>query len=490
MHRKKASIRQQIRCFVFAVLLISGIAVGLCVTVTTYLKERNDIGMSRIATLSDYYKIVDEMDGYARIYLSEGGKENYAEYERRQRSARSDIQTIAAHLNEIRAYHVYLLENMLDTYDERLQLYLQMPQDWYAGYRSLEYTNQLIQNTAPEYYDMLIADTQERMAHDQEVWRIQLLLVGGLLLSLFLLSLGVSRHFTRTISQPITEMVNDIRSVQQGNYNIPLKNPGTEELAVLTQAFSRMAAILKANDELLRYNAELDRQLLEQENENLRVKNLLYQSELKNLQAQINPHFLFNTLNMIAKRAMLSGDRETSELMENTSALLRYSLDKSSKISTLREELSCIKSYFYIQQQRFEGRVRFRLNVEPGLPDIPMPAMVLQPIVENSIIHGIRDMTQDAEVTLKAHCFEGDLHIHIEDNGQGIPSEQLEVLQSSFRPGAHADEDDDSTHIGLRNVYRRLEMYYGTEMRFYIESERDCGTVVTLEIPLEAGGTA
>ena len=161
-----------------------------------------------------------------------------------------------------------------------------------------------------------------------------------------------------------------------------------------------MAGAIQNNIRLLKYNIEMDKQLLERENENLNMKNLLYQTELKSLQAQINPHFLFNTLNMIAKKAALSGDSETNLLMENISALLRYGLDKANKISTLKEELSCIENYFFIQQRRFEGRVSFVMDVPDYVPDISMPAMTLQPLVENSVIHGIKDVLENAEVIL------------------------------------------------------------------------------------------
>lgn len=471
------------------VFLVSSILIGLCIAVTTHLRRQNDKQISRIATLSDFYNTVDEMDSFARAYLSSGNAEDYTAYCQRLTCAQAHLEAVSAQSGSAVSNQLSFLRNMLDTYDERMQASLSIPQDWYTGYQVLQYTNQLIQGTISRYYEMLINDIRLQMAEAQQLWKNQLIIVVWLLTFLMSVSIGLSRYFLRKISAPIAEIVEAINSIQCGNYNISTMESGPEEILILSTAVSEMASILKNNMELLKYNAELDKQLLEQENENLRIKNLLYISELNNLQAQINPHFLFNTLNMIAQRAMLSGDGETSKLMENTSLLLRYSLDKSTKISTLNEELSCIESYFYIQQQRFEGRVSFQLDIESGIRNIPMPAMILQPIVENSIIHGIKNMTRNAEVCLKAHCHEGNLHIHIEDNGQGIPSEKLEELQASFEAENPVIDDSEKAHIGLKNVYRRMKMYYGSEMKLYIESEEGCGTVVTIEVLLGSGGT-
>ena len=489
MERKRnISISRQVSRYILAVFLISSILIGLCILVTAHLRNQNDRQLNSIATLSKFYKTADEMDYYARAFLSSNSADDYGAYCQRQTSAKSELTGIAAQSNAAFASQLSYLQNMLDTYDERLQESLNIPQNWYSGYQTLQYTNQLIQGTSSRYYDMVMYDIQLQMQEAQQLWRNQLVIVISLLASLLVASICLARYFYRIISAPIAEIVENIGSIQGGNYQISPMESGPEEIMILGNAIAEMAAILKNNIELLKYNTELDRKLLAQENENLRIKNLLYISKLNNLQAQINPHFLFNTLNLIAQRAILSGDQETSRLMEKTSALLRYSLDKSTKISTLNEELSCIESYFYIQQQRFEGRVCFRLDIEPNIQNIPMPAMILQPIVENSILHGVKNMTKNAEVSLKAHCYGGSLHIHIEDNGQGIPAEDLEEIQASFEEENPVISDSDSSHIGLRNVYQRMKMYYGSDMKLYIESEEGCGTVVTIEVLLGLGG--
>lgn len=483
--REKPTIQRQIRYYILVVLLISCVSIGGCIVVTTALKEKNDEQLDNISMLSDFYQAANDMDGYARAYLSGKKSEDYDFYLKKQQEARKNLEIISLRLDANSVYRISWLKNMLDTYDERLQLYLGMPQNWYTGYQLLDYTNDLIQGTSSRYHDMLIDYVQSQMIHAQQLWRIQVTLILIALTFLLMLSVWFSHYFSHKICNPIKEIIGNIQSVRQGDYNISPVFSSLDELKILADSFADMVTILENNYKLLKFNIELDHQLLEKENENLTIKNLLYQSELKNLQAQINPHFLFNTLNMIARRAVLNGDSETNSLIENTSVLLRYGLDKTSKISTFQEEISCIESYIFIQQRRFEGRVNFKLDVDPDIPNLSMPAMVLQPIVENSVIHGIRDMIESAEVALKAYCFEGKLHIYIEDNGQGISSEVLEILEASFEPLPNVSLSVEERHIGLTNVYRRLKMYYGDGIEFYVESEVGCGTVVTLKIPLE-----
>lgn len=485
--KKQTSLKRQLRYFVLGVFAVSCIGISLCIALTAHLKQRNDNMLETIATLSDFYGNVNEMDGYARAFVTDKREQNLQDYRTKQKQAKQNLQDVSAELQTEDAYRISFLSNMLDTYDEQMQAPAQEQGSWYTVYQQLDYTNDLIQNTAPQYHNLLVKTMRQEMRHTQQLWGTQLLLAGALLALLFAVAAFSAHYYSLKISRPISEMAENINLIQKGDYNLNTVNTGPAEMDILTHGFSDMAIAIKNNVELLKYNAELDKQLLEQENENLTMKNLLYQNELKSLQAQINPHFLFNTLNMIAKKAMLSGDNETSQMMENTSALLRYGLDKASKISTLQEELTCIECYFFIQQRRFAGRVSFALYVEPDLPNIPMPAMVLQPLVENSVMHGVRDMTQGAEVVLKAHRFENSLHLHIEDNGRGIASELLEEILSSLRVDSSGEMQ---THIGLANVHRRLKMYYGSDMKFSMESEADCGTVITLEIPLEAGEKA
>ncbi|MEG2678175.1 MAG: ATP-binding protein, partial [Oscillospiraceae bacterium] len=135
--------------------------------------------------------------------------------------------------------------------------------------------------------------------------------------------------------------------------------------------------------------------------------------------------------------------------------------------------------------KRFSGRVSFEVEVDKTTPNVHMPAIILQPLVENAIMHGTSSMTQEAIITIHVYEKNSNIHIHIEDNGVGMKSEDLESLLSKLKMGLESSSGDKGRGIGLSNVYRRLQVYFGSSMQFYIESEEDCGTVVTLIFPTE-----
>lgn len=226
--------------------------------------------------------------------------------------------------------------------------------------------------------------------------------------------------------------------------------------------------------------SDLEKRVLEQQNENLKKDELLAQSELRVLQNQINPHFLFNTLNMIYKKAYSEGAYETSELMERTSRLLRYALDNTSRISSLKKELAAIENYNYIQAKRYGERIRFIVEAEEDLPDIRMPGMILQPLVENAVLHGLQDVTEDGEVMIEVTQQNDHVIISVSDNGVGMASDELEKLILND----YAKGSDDRVHLGLYNVTSRLKKFYGDEVSIIINSLENCGFEINIKIDL------
>ena len=193
---------------------------------------------------------------------------------------------------------------------------------------------------------------------------------------------------------------------------------------------------------------------------------------------QINPHFLFNTLNMIYKMAYQEGAMQTSELMEKTSQLLRYGLDSANKISDLHKELKAIENYNYIQEKRYGGRIHFLIEQEEDVENIAMPSMILQPLVENAVTHGLKDVTEDGEVSIEVGSYQDEVIISIADNGVGISPQKLEkLILNDFQ----VDEDERS-HLGLYNVTKRLKAFFHDRVKIIVDSDIDCGFEITIRI--------
>jgi len=195
---------------------------------------------------------------------------------------------------------------------------------------------------------------------------------------------------------------------------------------------------------------------------------LLNEARLTALQRQINPHFLFNTLNSVAALIRSNPD-QARNVVYKLSAILRRLLRKQDNFSPLREELSFIDDYLAIEMTRFGDKLRFQKEIDPATLDRLVPSMLLQPIIENSIRHGLSTKIDGGIIRLRSLVVDGRLHVFIEDDGVGIPEEKLATL---FEQG-----------IGVSNVNERLKVLFGNDYRMWVDSKAGEGTTTGIEIP-------
>ncbi len=208
----------------------------------------------------------------------------------------------------------------------------------------------------------------------------------------------------------------------------------------------------------------------------------LKDAELKYLQAQINPHFLFNTLNAGAQLAMLEDAGKTSGYLQNVAAFFRYRIKGEDKVTTLEQEIALVDNYIHILNVRFSGEIHFFKEMDEECLSVSVPGMILQPIVENAVNYGIRDIEWEKRIILKVERLAGLIRVRIEDNGVGMSEERIkEVL------GGNAGENPvmkDSNGVGIANVMSRLRLFYDREEVMHIFSEGpDKGTIVDILIP-------
>ena len=212
----------------------------------------------------------------------------------------------------------------------------------------------------------------------------------------------------------------------------------------------------------------------------------LLDARLKYLQAQINPHFLFNTLNAGAQLAMMEGADRTYTYIQNVADFYRYNINKNMDEATIAEEVAALDSYMYIISVRFAGEITYEKHLAPELDDIVIPAMILQPIVENCINHGLRTAEWDKKITLTLKSDESGKNaiIEIEDNGIGMSQERIaEILEGRVETNAG---NRDSNGVGMGNVIQRLNLYYRSSDILRIESAgENQGTKVSIVIPLK-----
>jgi quercetin dioxygenase-like cupin family protein/ligand-binding sensor protein len=220
--------------------------------------------------------------------------------------------------------------------------------------------------------------------------------------------------------------------------------------------------------------------LLEEKQRQAELENALSETRLKLLESQVNPHFMFNTLNTIAQMSIMEGAKTAASLTYALANMLRRSLRKNNLV-TLDDELTYIKDYLLIQQTRFPGKFQAEINLIPDIMKVKVPFMTLMILVENAIQHGFKDILWPGQLVINGHIDGASAIIEVIDNGVGVSVDVITSMQSLKSAGTSVNMHEG---IGLKNIYRRLEHYYGEKAIFTIEQFGKCGTRVVIELPI------
>ncbi len=287
---------------------------------------------------------------------------------------------------------------------------------------------------------------------------------------------------TKGITNPLIELAKAADEVAKGTLDIQLsERRPRDEVGIVTDAFDQMVKSLKKYIVQLKKSMELESAMKERQ---LMMETHLRDAKLNYLQAQINPHFLFNTLNAGAQLAMMEGADRTYQYVQNVADFFRYNVKKNHDVVTLEEEIELIDHYIYIINVRFSGEIHFKKDIDEELIHAQIPSMTLQPVVENCINHGIRDISREKLIELSVYEERGGICVSIRDNGVGMSEEKIEKIMN--RKLEENDLDDVINGVGLDNVIVRLRLFFEREDVIDITSAgTDMGTEVAIYIPLE-----
>lgn len=232
------------------------------------------------------------------------------------------------------------------------------------------------------------------------------------------------------------------------------------------------------------YKEELNKknmELLKKTKTKLELEKALKTAEIKALQSQLNPHFLFNVLNTIGRLALLEGANRTEELAISFAEMMRDILKKSNQIITLKEEINYVEKYLKIQKIRFDNMIEYSIDIQEEILNIKIPFMTLQPFVENSINHGLRCKENGGYVKIIGKSVGEYAYIRIIDNGVGMPNNKIDmILNNSFLGNISSNS---STGVGIKNVNDMLVNYFGEKYDIKIRSKINSGTTVEIKIP-------
>lgn len=292
-------------------------------------------------------------------------------------------------------------------------------------------------------------------------------------------------RYSSQITKPLKELSKSADEVAKGNFDIDLVEAEShDEVGVVTNAFNQM--VINIREYIQRIKESMENERKHKENA-LKMETHLKDAQLKYLQAQINPHFLFNSLNAGAQLSMLEGADKTYDYIQNMAVFYRYNLNKADSFITLKEEIDLIDIYIYILNVRFSGEINFEKNIDEKCLNATIPSMTLQPIVENCVNHGIREMAGEGVITLSITRTLDNICISIKDNGKGMSQETIDkIINGTYRNDGLSM---DSNGIGIDNVINRLRLFVDSDDVINIISEGEGkGTEVVIYLPINDEG--
>lgn len=307
-----------------------------------------------------------------------------------------------------------------------------------------------------------VAYSSELLKNTRQAQWMHLLVAAGLLLGVLVLSNRLSQELTK----PIRQLRDGMSTVEEGNFETRVDIAVENEIGSLARSFNMMTD---------RIHGLIEQNFYEQEQKR--------KSELRALQAQINPHFLYNTLDSII---WMAEDEKNEEVVVMTAALarlLRQSISNEQEQVTIEQEIDYVRSYLTIQKMRYKDKLEYEIEVAPEIMHVQIVKFTLQPLVENAIYHGIKYKETKGTICIRGFAKDQQAQIAVEDDGAGMDERRIHrILEDTANENAHT-----SSGVGVANVQKRLQLYYGEEYGISYTSEVGKGTIALVTIPMSGG---
>lgn len=324
--------------------------------------------------------------------------------------------------------------------------FLQEDEERYVAIRQLDDVNWKLVGV---FYTSDIATSQQRISD-----YIKLILFVGLIIFV-----SFSLFMSSRITKPIQELEKSMKDVEKGNFDVQLEITGEHEVVQLTKSYNVM---------IRRIRKLMDQIVIEQEAKR--------NSELNSLQAQINPHFLYNTLDSIVWMAEHEKHEDVILMTTSLASLFRISISKGAMVIPVEKEIDHAKHYLTIQKMRYKEKFEFEFDVDEAIYKYETIKLLLQPIIENAIYHGIRHMVDEGMIYIRGYLKDEYLIFEVEDDGLGMTKETMNNV-------LYDDSNEKYNGVGVNNVHERIQLMYGKEYGLTIESELEEGTKITFLLP-------
>lgn len=475
------------RSAIFFLLLTALNILFYTVTLMQYEQEHR-----QLLRLNDFYAQLKETNSTLYVYSSSNDPESYQILSK----GKNDLSAILSEICELSigpefSRDILDISQVFQNYCqqfETIHFLFQQPEaseSISAEYEEAQKLFEIINSEFQNLYSQILMAYKTSMEQMQQRENLYIIFLILALILILVYETYQAKYLADRISRPILALAESASRIKQQGIEhasqIAMVDSINEETTLLVHMFNSMLSKIQHQISDLENYMNTKIQLKQQALENLKISEQLKSSQLKMLQMQINPHFLFNTLNMISQTAYTENAYQTIFLLGKTASLLRYSLDFSNKSVTLKRELEELENYVYIQEQRFGSRIQFLFDLEEKCHDILIPNLILQPLVENAIIHGVSMYLKDAVIKIVTSIDEpsGTVHISVIDNGVGISKEQIDVVHEEM---IHPKTPD--AKIGLSNVYYRLQYFFDHRADLVISSVPHHSTEFMMILPL------
>lgn len=316
------------------------------------------------------------------------------------------------------------------------------------------------------YFDESLSWTIEYYHDESEQLKSltrQLLMIVSIAAGVLVIAFAYTRHISAELESSTKLILKGMTDVEEGNIAVRINKPDKmlKELGQIADGFNSMTSELEAA-----INSE--RRAIENQKE----------AQIKALEAQINPHFLYNTLDSINWMAIDKDEYDISNAINALAAILRYAISNSNKEVTFRDEIEWLEKYILLQQYRLKNKFECKIDLPQDLQNAKTYKLLMQPFIENAIVHAFEGKLDEARLTIRIYKEASNVCIEIEDNGNGMPSSLVDYINSGCIESA-----EDRVHIGINNVITRLSMYYGDNASVRVRSSLGEGTLVKMTIP-------
>ncbi|UOQ50370.1 sensor histidine kinase [Gracilibacillus caseinilyticus] len=337
----------------------------------------------------------------------------------------------------------------------------ELAQNWTLTWNDRSYLSTSNSSSFTGWQSVLLVDNHFIISERNQ---ILLFMVGSGLITILIIAI-ISYSLSYSLSKPLTLLRKKMERVESGDLADRMDLTNNEELNVLIRVYNSML------DSINKLITEVYQSSIAEKN-----------AKISTLQSQINPHFLYNTLNVMKSSSRVKGVEEVAVLAESLADLFKYTMVGLNKKVMVAEEIEHIHNYIRIQQYRFVGRFDKEISISEEAKYAFIPKLLIQPIVENAVIHGLKHTKKNGVITIRIYKETDVLHIEVTDNGQGMDVRTLTQLQKRIQ---NKKMDSDATSVGLINVAQRIRLLYGYRYRLEIASEKDRGTHMVIKIPFE-----